>query len=126
MLSAGFRPAGVFPKQRRIDADLSRDESEHRRRRRLRRVQHAPRMTKRAKLNGEAQPPAPGSHEGQIVGIEHIMAGHFGCIGRDGEQSGSLLKTAGCERACRAPVSGGSSFINSLPFNTILQQDIES
>jgi hypothetical protein len=35
--------------------------------------------------NGEAQPiarAAPGSFESQIVGIEHIMAGHFGCIGR--------------------------------------------
>jgi len=86
MLATGFRPAGVFVEQRRIDADLFRDEGEHRRGRRLRRVQHAARMTKRAKLNGEAHPIAratPGSYEGQIVGIEHIITGHFGRIGRD-------------------------------------------
>ena len=72
MLATGFRPAGVFAEQRRIDADLFRDEGEHRRGRRLLRVQHAARMTKRAKLNGEADPIAratPGSYEGQIVGI---------------------------------------------------------
>jgi hypothetical protein len=51
-------------------------------------------MAKRAKLNGEAQSVArttPSRYEGQIVGIEHILTGHFGCIGRDGEQPGSLL-----------------------------------
>jgi hypothetical protein len=45
-------------------------------------------MAKCAKLNGEAQSVAcatPGSHEGQIVGIKHIMTGHLGWIGRDGE-----------------------------------------
>jgi hypothetical protein len=36
------------------------------------------------------------------------------------------LKTARCEGACRAPGGGGNPFINSLPFNAILQQDIES
>ena len=51
-------------------------------------------MAKRAKLNGEAQ--ADCSHdawpyESQIVGTEHIMAGHLGRIGRDREQAGSLL-----------------------------------
>ena len=94
MLATGFGPAGVFAEQRGIDADLSRDEGEHRLGRQLRRVQHAARMTKRAKLNREAQPvtcASPSSHEGQIVGIEHIMAGHLGCIGRDREQPGSLL-----------------------------------
>jgi hypothetical protein len=86
VLAAGFRSAGVFAEQRRIDADLSRDESEHRRGRRLRWVQHAAWMTKRAKLNGEAQPIAratPGPYEGQIVDIEHIMTGHVSCIGGD-------------------------------------------
>ena len=86
MLATGFRPAGVFPEQRQIDADLFRDEGEHWRGRRLRRVQHATRMAKRTKLNGEAQPIARatlGSHEGLIVGIEYIMAGHLGRIGRD-------------------------------------------
>jgi hypothetical protein len=42
-------------------------------------------MAEHAKLNSEAQPIArttPGSHEGQIVGIEHIIAGHLACIGR--------------------------------------------
>jgi hypothetical protein len=51
-------------------------------------IQHATRMAKRAKLNGKAQPVSrstPGSHEGQIVGIKHIMTGHLGWIGRDGE-----------------------------------------
>jgi hypothetical protein len=86
VLATGFGPAGVFAEQRRIDADLSRDEGQHWRGRRLQRVQHATRMAKRAKLNGKAQPVSrstPGSHEGQIVGIEHIMAGHLGWIGRD-------------------------------------------
>jgi hypothetical protein len=94
MLATGFGPASVFAEQRGIDSNLSRDEGEHRRGRRLRRVQYAARMTKRAKLNGEAQPIAcapPGSHEGQIVGIEHIMAGHLGCIGWNREQPGSLF-----------------------------------
>jgi hypothetical protein len=87
VLATGFCPAGVFAEQRRIDADLPRDEGQHRRGRRLRRmIQHATRMAKRAKLNGKAQPVSrstPGSHEGQIVGIEHIMAGYLGWIGRD-------------------------------------------
>jgi len=94
MLATGFGPAGVSAEQRRIDADLLRDEGKHRHGRRLRRVQHAAWMAKRAKLNSEAQSVAratPGPYEGQIVGIEHIMTGHSGCIGRDGEQPGSLL-----------------------------------
>jgi hypothetical protein len=94
MLAAGFGPAGVFSEQRWIDADLSRDEGEHRRGRRFRRVQHPARMMKRTKLDGEAQPIAratPGSHERQIVGTENIMAGHLGWIGRDTEQPDSLI-----------------------------------
>jgi len=31
MLAARFRPAGVFPEQRRVDTDLLCDEGEHRR-----------------------------------------------------------------------------------------------
>jgi hypothetical protein len=94
MLASGFGPAGVFAEQRGINADLSSDEGEHRRWRRSRRIQHAARMTKRAKLNREAQPVScttPRPHEGQIVGVEHIMTGHLGCVGWDGEQPGSLL-----------------------------------
>src|SRR5271156_6489897 len=94
MLAAGFGPAGVFAEQRGIDPDLSCDEGEHWRGRRLRRVQHAARMTKRAKLNGEAQPIAcasPSAHEGQIIGIEHIVAGHLGGTGWDGGKTGSFL-----------------------------------
>ena len=52
-------------------------------------------MTEDAKLNGVAQPvtrpPSP-ADETEIVGVEHIVAGHFGRIGRDGEQLGSLLR----------------------------------
>jgi hypothetical protein len=34
-------------------------------------------------------------------------------------------KTA-CEAACRAPIDGGTRFMNRLPFNAILQQHIDS
>ena len=74
VLATGFRPAGVFAEQRRIDADLLRHKDEHWHGRRLQRVQHAAWMPKSAKLNGEAQPIAratPGPYEGQIVDIEH-------------------------------------------------------
>jgi hypothetical protein len=94
MLTAGFGPAGVFAKQRRIDTDLSRDECEHWRGRRLREFENAAGMTEHAKLNGVAQPvarPPPSPDEIQIVGVEHIVAGHFGRFGRNGEQPGSLL-----------------------------------
>ena len=94
MLAAGLVPLRVVGEQRRIDPDLFPDEGEHRCGRQLRRVQHSTRMAKRAQLNGESQPIAratPRSHEGQIDGIEHIMAGHLGWIGRDSEQSNSLV-----------------------------------
>ena len=94
VFAAGLVSLRIVGEQRRIDRDLLRDEDDHWCRRRLRQVQHATRMAKRAKLNGEAQPIArttPGTYESQIVGTEHIMAGHLGRIGRDREQADSLL-----------------------------------
>jgi hypothetical protein len=44
MLATGFRRAGVFVEQRRIDADLFRDEGEHRRGRRRSRAVVAARL----------------------------------------------------------------------------------
>ena len=67
-----------------------------------------PRTLLSSELNGEAQPIARATsspYEGQIVGIEHIMAGHFGCIGRNGEQPGSSMNILVCVK--RVPLTGG-------------------
>ena len=94
MLAAGFGPAGVFAEQRRIDADLPRDEGEHRRGWRLGRVQRADGMAEHTKLDGETEtvagaPPCPDG--GQIGVVEHVVLGHGGLVGRDREQPDSLL-----------------------------------
>jgi hypothetical protein len=53
------------------------------------------------------------------------MAGHFGCIGRDGEQPGSLLgRQRGASGHVGLRFGSGSSFINCLPFNSVMQWDI--
>ena len=130
VFAAGLVSLRIVGEQRRIDPDLLRDEGDHWCGRRLRRVQHATRMAKRAKLNGEAQPIAratPGPYESQIVGTEHIMAGHLGRVGRDREQADTLLgRQQGARGHVGLRLAVGGPFINCLPFNAILQQDIES
>ena len=94
VLASRFCPTSVFAEQRRIYTDLLRDEGEHRLGRHLGRVQRATGIAEDAKLDGEAEPvagPPPGADHGEVGGVEHIVARHRGRVGRDREQSGSLL-----------------------------------
>ena len=108
----------------------SRHEGEHRRGRLLGRVHAAAGIAEDAKLDGEAEPVArapPRPDERQVV-ARRARNGGPSRRDRSGSRTAGFVarKTTGCEGACRAPVGGGSSFINCLPFNAILQQDIES
>ena len=61
------------------------------------------RIAEDAKLDGEARaiaraPLCP--DEGQVFGAEHVVPGHLGGIGRDGEQADTLLgRTTGRDGA---------------------------
>jgi hypothetical protein len=62
------------------------DEGEHRLGWHLGRVQHATGIAEDAKLDGEAEPIAatpPGTDNGEIGGVEHVVARHRGRVGWD-------------------------------------------
>lgn len=84
-------------------------------------------IAKETELNPEAETvhrTTLRSHQCQVVGAGHVVPGHFGAIGRNGEEAGALLGGqqgaaghGGLSSVARGP------FINRLPLKSILQKD---
>jgi hypothetical protein len=84
----------IIRKGARRNAQLARDEGDHRLRRMFVKAQTLARMPKQAELDRESEPVAAapfGADERQILGAEHVMFRHFAGLGRDAEQSRALF-----------------------------------
>ena len=94
MLAAGLVAPGIVGERGGRDAELGGHEPQHGRGRVLAGTESLSRVTQQAELDGEAQAvegAALGTHQQKVLGAEHVVPGHLGRRGRDGEQAGALL-----------------------------------
>ena len=94
MLAAGLVAPRVVGERGGRDAELGGYEGQHGRGWVLAGPEALSRVAKQAKLDGEAQAvegTALGTHQQEVLGAEHVVPGHLGRRGWDGEQAGALL-----------------------------------
>src|SRR5271166_143566 len=129
MLTASLSTMCVFLEQLRIGAHLVSDKSQHGCWRYFRWIQQAAGVTKGAELDCKAQAitrAAPGPHERQVPGAEHIVFGHLSRVDGNTEQARALLGGKQGSAGQGTSNSRGRPFIKRLPFTAILKQDCES